>query len=78
MTRTPCGPSSLASERVKVRTAPLAVAPAEGGSLCFQGAGGLGAAMAVHKNIAAGGEQVAGDGEADAVGASGDERAFAE
>ena len=55
-----------------------AEAAAERVGLGGEGAGALGAAAVVHEYIAAGGKQVATDGEADALGAGGDEGAFAE
>jgi len=47
----------------------MGVAPAERFGLAH-GAGCVGAAVIVHKHIAAGGEEMTGDGEADALGAA--------
>jgi hypothetical protein len=55
----------------------VGVASAEQLRLGFDRARGFGAAAIVDKNIAPGGEQLVGDGEADALGAGGDEGAFA-
>ena len=55
----------------------VAVTAAELLRLGLDGARGVGTAAVVDKNIAPGGEQLAGDGEADALGAGGDEGASA-
>lgn len=47
-------------------------------SLGGEGPRAVGAGAVVHEDVAAGGRQLAGDGEADALGAGGDECAFAE
>ena len=55
----------------------VSVAPAEPLRLGFEAAGGIGAAAVVNEYVAAGREHLAADGEADTLGAGGDEGALA-